>query len=277
MSDLSLTSDYKISGVATNSLSNKEFIGETPLTKAKIFINPKGNAGKFLCSHVMRICTELKISHPDLLTGFIHIPQYSDFRQLAEVLSITVEQFIAKKIKTFQRTNEQINIMFTGFTRFGKVDDNSSARFLFSDGVSDNIESFGFKNPDKENLSNIFNLLSLKTEDYSFDDKTIKFNYQNKKINLFFVRLPVDDKFNNSDSNYQDTAGNILKNCLEEVNPDIIISLGVGIYDKTDEYNIEINAKGMTYGKYQTKEFIPNYDLCLIFKDYFNKEIICQQ
>jgi hypothetical protein len=262
----------EINQIETISLDNKVFIGETNLTKAKVFINPNGNAGKFLCSHVMRIITDFKQDNLGLISGFIHIPEFPNFSQLSEVLSIAIKNYCDN-----YKSND-INILFSGFTRFGKVINNSSSNFLFNDGISDNIDSFGLKEPFKDNILSILSFLDKTNDDLDIciKDQFLNFKIKEKNINLFFLRLPVKDSFT-KDKNEKDITGDILKSIFYEINPDLIISLGVGIYDKTDEYNIEINAEGMSGANYKTNEFIPNYDLSLIYNNYFNKENICQQ
>ncbi|MFN8577855.1 MAG: hypothetical protein U0354_13470 [Candidatus Sericytochromatia bacterium] len=251
---------------------NKIFIGETEITKAKLFSNPNGNAGKFLCSHVMRLISELKLKDSNLISGFIHIPQYPNFEQLAEVINIILSEFI----KSSQ--NQVSSILITSFTKFASVYNNSTSDFLFDDGISNNIESFGIKNFSKNNINRIIRFLKNEYLDISikYIDYKLDLIVNNKKFDLYFLRLPVDNRFI-YDNSIEDITKSFLIDSFNQIKPSLIISLGVGVYDKTDEYNIEINAEGMNNIKYLNEKFIPNYDFSLIYENYFNKEQICQQ
>ena len=263
-----LITNEKLAGLA-----EAEQIGQTK-SGAKLYVNTKGNAGSFLCSHVMRLTTEMKKERPDLISGFIHIPRDpKDDNQTAEVIGIGIKGCFDKL-----EDKKEVNIMLTGFTQFGKiVPDNSTARFLFGDGVSIEMSSFGFIKPKLENIDQIMRSQFSDIGEslpYSADGAEVGRTYTagSRKINLILVRLPVDADFTNTedaDNNPAgDGTGNLLKASVEKTAPNAIISLGVGLYgkDETDCYKIEVNAPGMSQAVYNDPIPTENTDLEEIYR-----------
>jgi hypothetical protein len=105
---------------------------------AKITIDlRKDGTGKFICDHAARVINSFKQTSliPSLkLTGFIHVPEFPDFTQFSEVLSLGISGIYNNYCR-----EGSIRIMLTGFTRFKRVKDNPTGRFLIL--ISLNVRS----------------------------------------------------------------------------------------------------------------------------------------
>lgn len=215
-----------------------------------------GKSTTFLCGHVLRIISELKNSNRFLkISGFIHIPQFANEQDFFSILFQGI-----KGIKKSLINKNEITIMITGFTNFKKVTDNYTSKYLFGDGTIDNSNFLGIQSP-----SNILKDLLIKEfESISINEK-INVNTKKQVINIFFVRLPVDDNLES------DNTGKILKEIFDKIKPNAILSFGIGIYPKDNPeqniYHIETRSYGMKNYIYETNEsFIDNKDLLTIYK-----------
>lgn len=272
---------------------SNDFIAKTK-TGAKIYAHTDskedgtGKATNYLCGHVFRVGTEMKTEGLQY-TGFIHIAKEPKENQYFDVLGTGIKGF-ADKIKD---TNS-LDIMITGFTQFPGVEDNPTGRFLFGDGVSTNLDSFGLKKPDTESIDKMmkdkFGSPSQPIQPYYHTDNSGNkieagrtYIYKDKEtgkpriINLTFVRLPVDKDFTNtvpSDNNpVGDGTGDILKRAIKDIKPDALISFGAG-KNKTSEYNIEtitygMEPRGAVYENHD--KFITNEDLVKIYREQLQK------
>ncbi|MEK7433968.1 MAG: hypothetical protein AABZ74_12600 [Cyanobacteriota bacterium] len=250
------------------SISNLNKLGITSLGAYIYSHNDNDKTTSYICGHVMRISTESK-NNKLKYTGFIHIHKEAIPEQFYEVLKIAIEGY-SKKIVDYE-----VTILITGFTKFGeKVPDNSSGKLLFGDGVSIDVDSFGLKKPIYQEINKI--MASIFDGYKEFKDFIIENNiiagrsyfYQNKKINLCFLRLSVTDNFKKIE---EDDTGNLLKDTINRINPSSIISFGVGLYneDEKQQYNIENKCYGYKNAKelgiYSAKNYISSNDLETIF------------
>lgn len=250
-------------------MKKEENLITTKLSKSIIKVNKDtGKSTIFLCGHVARIISELKRQDTNLkVSGFIHIPQYPSEESFYEILALGLLGTI-KKLKD----KNTINIMITGFTKFKKVTENYTGKYLFGDGISENLESFGIKIPNENIISKITHIISKISKEkitISIENNHLKISRKENYINLFFVRLPVDENMKN------DTTGKILKESYKIIKPNAILSFGVGIYpDKNPEqdlYHIETISYGMKNTFYDTNNnFIENEDLIEIYKMNIN-------
>lgn len=248
----------------------EDIIVTTKISKSIIKANEdNGKSTVFLCGHVSRIISELKIKDSNLkISGFIHIPQYPSEESFYEVLGLGLLG-VVKKLKD----QNNITIMITGFTKFKKVTDNYTGKYLFGDGISENLESFGIKIPDKDIINKISYFISKISKEkiiVSIETNYLKISIKEHYLNLFFVRLPVDENMD------KDTTGNILKESFNIINPNSILSFGVGMYPDTNPqqntYHIETISYGMKNGFYNTSDkFIKNDDLIEIYKMNINE------
>ncbi|MFN4149883.1 MAG: hypothetical protein ACK4IX_02985 [Candidatus Sericytochromatia bacterium] len=251
-------------------MKTEENIIKTTLSKSIIKVNQDTEKSTiFLCGHVSRIINELKIKDSNLkISGFIHIPQYPSEESFYEVLGLGI-MGILEKLKN----KNNITIMITGFTKFKKVTDNYTSKYLFGDGVSENIESFGIKIPNKDIINKINHLISKISKEkliVSIESNYLKISIKEYYLNLFFVRLPVDENMD------KDTTGTILKESYKIINPNAILSFGVGIYPdinpEQNTYHIETISYGMKNAFYNTSDkFIKNEDLIEIYKMNINE------
>ena len=267
-------------------LSKYEFISQTK-SGAKIFshTDPKANESierkttDYLCGHVFRTASEMK---PQFLqyNGFIHIALEPKEEQFFEVLGIGIKGFIEKL--SFKKS---VTIMISGFTKFRSVLDNPTGRFLFGDGMSTNPESYGLKKPQIDKIDNMM----LKEFGQSFKSINSLFQsskekaeigrsylcYDNKVINLIFVRLAVDENvaISSNSSVQTDNTGSILRKAVKEITPDVLISFGAG-KDGIESYNIETISYGMILkgAVYSNNDpYISNDDLVNIYREQLKK------
>jgi hypothetical protein len=251
-------------------MKTEETLITTKLSKSIIKVNQDtGKSTVFLCGHVSRIISELKIKDSSLrISGFIHIPQFSSEESFYEVLGLGLSGILEKL-----KNKNNITIMITGFTKFKKVTNNYTGKYLFGDGISDNLESFGIKIPNHFIVDKITNLLSqiLKEKILVFVKKNhLNISIKEKDLNIFFVRLPVDEDMD------KDSTGKILKESYKLINPNAILSFGIGIYPdinpEQNTYHIETISYGMKNAFYYTSDnFIKNEDLIEIYKMNINE------
>lgn len=296
----------------------------TTKTKAKININRDYDciSTSYLCGHVFRIGTELKSDYLKY-TGFIHISRDALEEQYFDVLSLVIKGYINNL-----KDKSDITILITGFTKFNGTPDNPTSRFLFNDGKSEsyglkkadinkinnmmssilNIENFtsffyegkevgftyiyenkdfntscGGNAPQEESLG-IYAPVPKENQEHGSE----LFYNKNKKINLAFLRLPVDDNLLSIKAEQKiinqgtpdeaiitneagDSTGNMLKDTINKIKPNALISFGAGTYP-IDTYNIETISYGMkkeTGAIYSTEDkYIVNNDLETIFYLY---------
>lgn len=248
----------------------KKYLITTKLSKSIIKVNQDtGKSTVFLCGHVSRIISELKIKDSNLnFSGFIHIPQFPSQESFYEVLSLGIIGILEKL-----KHKNNITIMITGFTKFKKVTDNYTGKYLFGDGISENLESFGIKIPNKNIINSITDLISKISREkiiLSIEKNHLKISINKHCVNLFFVRLPVDENID------KDSTGNILKESYKIINPNAILSFGIGIYPDTNPeqntYHIETISYGMKNSFYDTSNnYIKNEDLIEIYKMNINE------
>ncbi|GIW21581.1 MAG: hypothetical protein KatS3mg068_0588 [Candidatus Sericytochromatia bacterium] len=217
---------------------------------------------KYLCGHVFRIATEIKNKNICNLkyNGFIHISENAKEEQYFDVLGLIIKGY------SYKLNKNPVNILVSGFTKFGKVLDNPTSRFLFNDGTSDN---YGLIEPDFNKIDSMMknkfdNCIKNSTYDNELNiSYNCKLNDKIKDINLFFVRLPVYDNLLK-----EDKTRKIFEDAINLVNPDAIISFGAGT-NGIENYYIEITSYGMKENGaiYDSDdEFITNYDLLEILK-----------
>ncbi|MEZ0371771.1 MAG: hypothetical protein ACAI44_21945 [Candidatus Sericytochromatia bacterium] len=262
----------------TNTSDEPELLGRTPNTGARVTIDPQGDAGGFLCSHVLRLNTEFRAQNPNLVSGFIHIPQHPQSNdQLSEVVGMGIRGIA-------DQHRPEVTIMLTGFTHFEKITNNASGDFLFGDGTNDTADSFGFRPPHTDNINGMmrtqFGEPSQPPTDMVRNGQTVGRTYTyhqpdgtTRTINLAFVRLPVDEHFDNSSGPNNlpgDGTGDTLRSAYQTVRPDAILSLGVGVYgsNEQDRYEIEVNAPGYHEAHY-SGDPQPNNSLGDIYRAAF--------
>lgn len=256
-----------------------------------------------------RIGTEIKEENKTNLkySGFIHISENAKEEQYFDVLGTSIKGYSDK----IQDKNP-VTIMISGFTKFNGIKDNPTSRFLFNDGTSenyglmnadntkiDNMMKDKFGEPSKNPEPIFKDINEVKTEiGRSYTYKDPKTN-EEKTINLTFVRLPVDDNLTNTEdfeqnlkdfeidnegngkivnfatvTNYAgDSTGQTLKEAINTVNPDAIISFGAGT-EGDENYYIETTSYGMAkkgaiYNS--SNETTRNDDLSSIFEEQLKK------
>jgi hypothetical protein len=250
-------------------------LAETP-SGAKITLdlrtlNEGGGLGKFVCDHTARVinafCQASVI--PSLQqTGFIHVPEFPDFLQFAEVLGAGLAGIYAEYC-----AEGPVRIMLTGFTRFGRVKDNPTSEFLFGDGKSTETETFGFYEPSAEAVTRLDNMVRNQFGEQAAGEPLTKNNLKtgrtyslpgNKKLDLLLVRLPVDTNIkrpkNNTisleqdyseflrdvgDNFFGDRVQHILHYTAGLTRPQAIISLGAHCLLPPDFYEIETEVYGL--------------------------------
>lgn len=276
---VSMVRKLLVNNTLTNTSKAPTLLGTTPNTGARVTLDRKGDAGDFLCSHIMRLNTELRTANPKLVSGFIHIPEHPNLAQTSEVVGMGVKG-VADKFKD----KSEVTVLLTGFTHFGSVTDNASGRFLFGDGTSDSLDSFGLREPKTDTADAMMEQQFGKPKSVApmvRDGQTVGRSYtydagdgKTRTINLAFARLPVDDNLDATATGPNnpagDGAGDILRDANSRLKPDAIISLGVGVYGQheQDRYEVEVNAPGMSGGNYTGKP-IPNPSLGAVYKDAF--------
>lgn len=251
-----------VDDTVTNTSRGPEALGSTPLTGARVTLDSQGDAGDFVCSHVMRIDTELRTKHPELVSGFIHIPEHPNLDQTAEVVGLGI-----KGVSEKFANQAEVTVLLTGFTHFDTVTDNASGKFLFGDGKADSLDSFGLRAPESATMDAMMEQQfgkAAKIEPMIVKGETVGRSYtyvgadgKSRTIHLAGARLPVDNKLDAKSSGPNnpagDGAGRIVREAYSAVRPDAIISLGVGVYDQTDRYEVEVNASGLKGGHYHGK------------------------
>lgn len=239
-------------------------------------LNEAGGIGKFICDHTARIINSFKQAFliPSLeLTGFIHVPEFPDFSQFSGVLGLG----IAGICKQYCRENS-IRVMLTGFTRFKRVKDNPTARFLFGDGISNEISSYGFFEPSGEAIGRLDKMIKNQFGEPTSAETLVENNLKigrtytlpgNKNLDLVLVRLPVDTnikrqrtspagchnvtgsktypEFLNAlkDNLFGDRIQHILYYTACLTKPQAIISLGAHALLPSDFYEIETEVYGL--------------------------------
>ncbi|MBC7476444.1 MAG: hypothetical protein H7263_19350 [Candidatus Sericytochromatia bacterium] len=230
-------------------------------------ISKGGGLGKFVCDHTARIINSFKESKifDDLIyTGFIHIPEFLKYDHLIDVLSICINGMYDKsKLDNFR-------VMLTGFIKFNNVKNNASSDFLFGDGISDNISSYCFKEPNEEANKRLDQIIEqimkferveqIKIENIIVGRKYYFYNH--RSIELILVRLPVDTNikrvnYQDKDLSYQQFMNELADNAFGDrvqhllwytnklTKPNAIVSLGVNLHLPKNIYEIETDIYGL--------------------------------
>lgn len=245
---------------------NEELLS-TPQTQARVRVDSTTGPEGFVCDHVFHTLNDMA-ADGEMQVGFIHTPQFPQEAQFSEVLGIGVKN-MAEAAWAQEGSNGEATLMLTGFTQFGSVGDNVTGKFLTGDGTSTAIDSFGIHGAHNENVQNMMSNLGygepLAVEPFVQNGETVGMSYRFEQgtINLALVRLPVDYELSNTtdqDNNPQgDGAGDILRSAAAGIQPDGIISTGVGIYrsenPQQDIYEIETFSNGL-----ETSMSGPDYD-----------------
>jgi hypothetical protein len=234
-------------------------------------LNNGGGIGKFVCDHTARVinCFKETAFIPSLqMTGFMHVPEFPDFSQFAEVLGLG----IAGICKQYGGENI-FRIMLTGFTRFKRVKDNPTGRFLFGNGSETEINSYGFMEPSDEAVLRLDNMVKNQFGEATTGVALIENNLKigrsytlpdKKKLELVLVRLPVDTNIKRGHKydpdrvkNYQDFISDLSNNLFGDrvqhvlyytasiTKPQAIISLGAHCLLPSDFYEIETEIYGL--------------------------------
>ena len=231
---------------------NQGSLGRTR-TGAEVVVD-KQNLGRFVCDHNAHINNALLTSGATNLTsaGFIHIPENPVREQFYDVLGTGIKG----NVESLQNTvpaNQPIKIMLTSFTQFGSVQDNATSRYLIGNGTGNN---FGIRRPSAEVQRNLNAMMQdkLGARFVGIQDNRIVYQVpgQNgnpaRRVELSLVRLPVDNNTtptNTPDNPRGDGTQRMLTDSFRAVNPNAIISLGVGQYENPDRYIIETQSEGL--------------------------------
>lgn len=223
-------------------------------TGAEVVVD-KQNLGGFVCDHNAHINNALLASGARNLTsaGFIHIPENPVPEQFYDVLGTGIKG----NVESLQNTvpaNQPIRIMLTSFTQFDYVQDNATSRYLIGNGTGNN---FGIRRPSAEVQRNLNAMMQdkLGARFVGVQDNRIVYQIpgQNgnpaRRVELSLVRLPVDNDTTstNAPGNPRgDGTQRLLTDTFRAVNPNAIISLGVGQYENPDRYIIETQSEGLT-------------------------------